>query len=107
MADTIAIFFPFATKYTGQPNGINDCFSKDLLQEMNNADIMMINNEFTYSTRGEPLAGKDYTFRADPKRVDLLETFGTDIVSLPIIMSMTMAKLHYSFPAINLWKSSH
>lgn len=66
----------------GQPNGINDCFSKDLLQEMNNADIMMINNEFTYSTRGEPLAGKDYTFRADPKRVDLLETFGTDIVSL-------------------------
>ena len=24
----------------GQPNGINDCFSKDLLQEMNNADIM-------------------------------------------------------------------
>ena len=66
----------------GQPNGINDCFSKDLLQEMNHADIMMINNEFTYSTRGEPLAGKDYTFRADPKRVDLLETFGTDIVSL-------------------------
>ncbi len=33
----------------GQPNGINDCFSKDLLQEMNHADIMMINNEFTYS----------------------------------------------------------
>lgn len=66
----------------GQPNGINDCFSKDLLQEMNDADIMMINNEFTYSTRGEPLAGKDYTFRADPKRVALLETFGTDIVSL-------------------------
>ena len=66
----------------GQPNGINDCFSQDLLQEMNHADIMMINNEFTYSTRGEPLAGKDYTFRADPKRVALLETFGTDIVSL-------------------------
>lgn len=66
----------------GQPNGINDCFSTDLLQEMNDADIMMINNEFTYSTRGEPLAGKDYTFRADPKRVALLETFGTDIVSL-------------------------
>lgn len=65
-----------------QPNGIYDCFSADLLQEMNDADIMMVNNEFTYSTRGEPLAGKDYTFRADPKRVALLETFGTDIVSL-------------------------
>ncbi len=64
------------------PNGIQDCFSEDLLALMNDMDIMMVNNEFTYSTRGKALAGKAYTFRADPSRVKLLEAFGTDIVSL-------------------------
>lgn len=65
-----------------QPNGIYDCFSKALLTEMQSADICMINNEFTYSTRGEPLEGKAYTFRADPKRVNLLGVLGADIVSV-------------------------
>ncbi|MBO5373806.1 MAG: CapA family protein [Lachnospiraceae bacterium] len=63
-------------------NGIYDCFSADLLELMQSMDIMMLNNEFTYSTRGTALEGKAYTFRADPSRVELLETFGTDIVSL-------------------------
>lgn len=65
-----------------QPNGIYDCFSQDLLGEMNDADIMMMNNEFTYSNRGEPLAGKAYTFRANPQRAQLLDVFGVDIVGL-------------------------
>ena len=43
-----------------QPNGIYDCFSAELLQEMNAADIMMINNEFPYSTRGKALEGKAF-----------------------------------------------
>ena len=63
-------------------NGIYDCFSEDLLSVMNDMDIMMVNNEFTYSTRGSALKGKAYTFRADPSRVSLLEAFGTDIVNL-------------------------
>ncbi len=66
----------------GQPNGINDCFSKDLLQEMNNADIMMINNEFTLQYKRGTFSRQGLYFPADPKRVALLETFGTDIVSL-------------------------
>lgn len=70
------------THMDAQPNGIYDCFSKELLTEMQSADIFMLNNEFTYSTRGEPLEGKAYTFRADPKRVSLLNAFGTDIVSV-------------------------
>lgn len=71
------------TKYMdAQPNGINDCFSPDLLKEMQSADIMMLNNEFTYTARGTALEGKDYVFRARPDRVKLLETFGTDIVNL-------------------------
>lgn len=63
-------------------NGIYDCFSKDLLEIMNGVDVMMVNNEFTYSRRGTPLAGKAYTFRANPSRVDLLDVLGTDIVNI-------------------------
>lgn len=74
--------WPTTTHMDAQPNGIYDCFSQELLEEMNSADIMMINNEFTYSDRGAPLEGKDYTFRAKPERVELLEVFGTDIVGL-------------------------
>ncbi len=62
--------------------GIYDCFSADLLSLMNSFDIMLLNNEFTYSTRGTPLSGKAFTFRANPSRVGLLKVFGTDIVTL-------------------------
>lgn len=65
-----------------QVDGLYDCLSPALLEELNRADILMVNNEFTYSRRGEPVPGKDYTFRADPDRVYLLEIMGTDIVSL-------------------------
>lgn len=63
-------------------DGIYDCFSEDLLEVMNGVDVMMVNNEFTYSTRGTALAGKAYTFRANPSRVDLLDVLGTDIVNI-------------------------
>lgn len=65
-----------------QPDGLKDCMSDPLLQEMRSADILMINNEFTYSTRGTPLAGKAFTFRADPGRAEELKKLGTDVVSL-------------------------
>lgn len=65
-----------------QRGGIYDCFSIDLLQEMNDADILMVNNEFPYSTRGTALEGKAYTFRANPSRVSLLNVFGTDLVGI-------------------------
>lgn len=62
--------------------GIEDCFSDDLLLEMRSADICMINNEFTYSKRGEPLQGKPFTFRADPSTVGMLDDLGVDIVGI-------------------------
>lgn len=65
-----------------QINGIEDCFSADLLEEMREADILLINNEFAYTNRGAPLAGKAYTFKADPSRVALLEELGVDAVSV-------------------------
>lgn len=65
-----------------QADGIFDCLSSEVMTELVGADILMVNNEFTYSIRGEPLEGKAYTFRAHPDRVYLLELMGTDIVSL-------------------------
>lgn len=65
-----------------QTNGILDCFSSDLLEEMQQTDVLVINNEFCYSTRGTPIAGKAYTFRANPERVNSLLALGTDLVTL-------------------------
>jgi len=63
-------------------NGIYDCITPELLAIMQNADIMCLNNEFTFSTNGEPLKGKKYTFRGDPERVSVLVEMGVDVVSL-------------------------
>lgn len=63
-------------------NGIYDCISPELIDFMNAADIMCLNNEFTYSTGGAPLDGKLYTFRADPERVEVLHQLGVDAVGL-------------------------
>ena len=69
--------------YLSQRGGaISKCFSNDLYREMINADIFMVNNEFTYTTRGEPTPEKAYTFRSNPDNVKLLNDMGVDIVSL-------------------------
>lgn len=59
-------------------NGIHGCISEYLLEEMNAADIMCINNEFTYSRRGKPI-DKSWNFRADPERVEVLKEMGADV----------------------------
>lgn len=61
---------------------ISACFSAETLQEMADADIFMLNNEFTYTTRGEPTPEKQFTFRAKPENAMLLRELGVDIVSL-------------------------
>lgn len=65
-----------------RPNGIHDSISEDLMQEMQNADILMLNNEFPYSNRGTPTEEKQFTFRAKPEYADILHEMGVDIVSL-------------------------
>ncbi len=71
------------TKYLDScENGILDCIAPELVSVMQSADIMWLNNEFTYSTRGKPLSGKMYTFRADPERAQNLKLLGVDIVGL-------------------------
>ena len=54
----------------------------ELLSQMQSADILMLNNEFPYSDRGEPIPEKAFTFRAKPSSVAYLEEMGVDIVSL-------------------------
>ncbi len=66
-------------KLDSSPNGIEDCFDPELLSMMKDFDIFMLNNEFTYSTRGEK-SEKTYTFRANPERVENLHKIGVDIV---------------------------
>ena len=61
---------------------LEDFISKDLLEQMRQADLFMLNNEFTYTDRGEPITDKTYTFRADPQHVSLLAEMGVDMVSL-------------------------
>lgn len=71
------------TKYLNlQENGIADCIDADIIEYTKNLDIFMLNNEFSYSDRGTPMAGKAYTFRAKPERVEVLKELGTDIVLL-------------------------
>lgn len=68
--------------YRSRSNGIFDCISPDLISEMQHSDIMMVNNEFPYSSRGVPTPEKTYTFRSKPENVSILHDMGVDIVSL-------------------------
>lgn len=61
---------------------IRACFSEETLREMEEADIFMLNNEFTYTDRGEPTPEKAYTFRAKPESAAMLHELGVDIVTL-------------------------
>lgn len=63
-------------------NGIYGCISPELIAIMQQAELMCLNNEFTYSTNGSPMSGKAYTFRAHPDRVAVLQEMGVDIVTL-------------------------
>ena len=62
-------------------NGVLDVMSEETLELLKSADILLVNNEFTYSTRGKPL-NKAYTFRAHPDNVQYMLDIGADVVSL-------------------------
>lgn len=68
--------------YHNRGNDINQAFDQGLLEQMRNADIFMINNEFTFTSRGTPTVNKKFTFRANPGNVSMYEEMGVDIVSV-------------------------
>ena len=61
---------------------IADGIDQEYIDIMKRMDLMWVNNEFTYSDRGEPLPGKAFTFRSSPSHVSYLKDLGVDIVGL-------------------------
>lgn len=61
---------------------LSECIAPEILKISNDADVFYLNHEYSISDRGEALEGKLYTFRAKPKRMELLKEMGTDLVSL-------------------------
>lgn len=61
---------------------VASAFDEPMRNAMREADIFMVNNEFTYTDRGTPTEGKKFTFRARPEHASLLTDMGADIVSL-------------------------
>ena len=68
--------------YLAGQESLSDCIDQRLLEEMQQADLCSINNEFAFSDRGEPMAGKYWTFRAKPENVVLLQEMGVDVATL-------------------------
>ncbi|MDE7232453.1 MAG: CapA family protein, partial [Lachnospiraceae bacterium] len=61
---------------------ISQGIAPEVLERMQAADIMMLNNEFAYSNRGTPIEEKQFTFRARPETARYLTDMGVDLVSL-------------------------
>lgn len=68
--------------YHSRGDTIANAFDEALLEQMNAADIFMLNNEFTFTDRGTPTSGKQFTFRSQPSNVSLYGKMGVDIVSV-------------------------
>ena len=69
-AGDVLIASALEKRYDSQ--GITAVVSEEVLAAMQDADIMMVNNEFQFSTRGEPMEDKQYTFQTNPKYVQIL-----------------------------------
>lgn len=68
--------------YHSTGDQLEQCILPDVLARLDAADIMMMNNEFTYSNRGKPLSGKTYAFRTKPETAANLLRMSADIVSV-------------------------
>lgn len=63
-------------------NGIADFIEPNLIRKMKDSDILFVNNEFAFSTRGDEQEEKAYTFRANPSNIQVFKTLGVDAVSI-------------------------
>ena len=78
LADNWAIM-PY---YNSRNNGVYGILSKNVVDYMNNLDWMIINSEFAFSNRGTAMAGKQYTFRANPDNIKVYDEMSVDMVTL-------------------------
>lgn len=69
-------------KYKSCNKGVNGILSNAMLKYMSDLDWMSVNSEFAFSNRGTAMAGKQYTFRANPKHVSIYNDMSIDMVTL-------------------------
>lgn len=62
--------------------GIDAIIDSELKSRLNDADILEINEEFPFGTKGTPESDKQYTFRVDPKYITVLTDMGVDVAGL-------------------------
>lgn len=62
--------------------GITGVVGQGFLDEMQGADLFVVNEEFPFSSRGEAAPDKQYTFRLPPERVSIFKEMGIDLVTL-------------------------
>ncbi len=74
--------YAMMSNFRTRGSSFEDTFSASLLEKMRNADVFMLNNEFTFTSNGSPLPDKQYTFRAKPENVSFFQELGVDVVSL-------------------------
>ena len=75
------VLFDSFVANTIDKDGINS-YTEDMAPVFKASDISMINLETAISIRGEKEKDKQFTFRADPKYLQLLNSCGINIVSL-------------------------
>ena len=62
--------------------GITGVVGQGFLDEMQGADLFVVNEEFPFSSRGEAAPDKQYTFRLPTERVSIFKEMGIDLVTL-------------------------
>lgn len=69
-------------KYDERGKGVYGILSEEVVDVMTESSVMIANNEFTISDRGEKLPKKYYTFRGSPNRLGIYGEMGVDLVTL-------------------------
>ena len=62
--------------------GIKGVVSEGYLEDIRNADLFMVNEEFPFSSRGTQAPDKQFTFRVAPDKVSMFREMGIDLVTL-------------------------
>lgn len=78
LADNWAIM-PY---YKSRNKGVYGILSENIVNYMKDLDWMTVNSEFAFSSRGTAMAGKQYTFRANPDHVKIYNEMNVDMVTL-------------------------
>lgn len=74
--------FPDSVLNSYDQNGISAIADSEMLTLMQESDLFLLNEEFPFSLRGEPMPDKQFTFRTDPKYTSIFQDLGTDLVTI-------------------------